>query len=145
MSLLMPSKEEMEVYVANIGIMPKHNYLIVYRKMKDSTKSFLKHFTKSSSAITGISEKPYYLIVTKNELILQGMKKHSEMIKIPRNDLKEFTICDGEGNTKVIEFNYDGEGYSFFAHKDSVDRVQYVADNLQYLDQHHWLEEIELY
>ncbi|MDQ0361435.1 hypothetical protein [Breznakia pachnodae] len=144
MSLLMPSKEEMEVYVANIGIMPKHNYLIVYRKMKDSTKSFLKHFARSASVITRGNEKPYYLIVTKNELILQEMKKHSEMIKFLREDLKEFMVSDGEGETKVIEFNYSGETYSFIAHKDSIDRVRYVADNLQYLDQHHWLEEIEL-
>lgn len=145
MSLMMPSKEEMEVYVANIGIMPKHNYLIVYRKMKGSTKSFLKHFTKPSSNVNGFIENPYYLIITKNELILQSVKKHSEMIKILRNDLKEFTVSDGEENTKVIDFNYEGEDYHFLAHKDSIDRAQYVADNLQYLDQHHWLEEIELY
>jgi hypothetical protein len=34
--------------------------------------------------------------------------------------------------------------FNFLAHKDSTGRVQYVADNLEYLDQHHWLEEIEV-
>lgn len=144
MRIMMPSKEEMEVYVATIGIMPKHNYLVVYRKMKDSAKAFFKHFTKSSSVVTGGIEKPYYLVITKKELILQEMTKHHEIIKILRNDLRDFIIRDGEENTKVIEFNYGDETFNFFAHKDSTGRVQYVADNLEYLDQHHWLEEIEV-
>jgi hypothetical protein len=139
LGLLTENQQQMEDLVRQLGYEPSHNYLLVFKRMNNGAKVAVNLLLRIPSLGTSLVEKRHLLVFTPRGIVVHRLKKNGITEVCEASKVKNFRVRDGANNSVVIDFDYEGESFSFYSYKDFSMRMKYVAENLAALSANNFM------
>lgn len=142
MRIMRPDAEEIESFMAEIELQPKHNYLCVMNKLNNVAKgAIFAGYSGPSQMLTGLVEKDHYMIITPEAIVVRQAKKDAAIQKFSKNEVHDFTVRDSKAlpERKIISFTVGGNKQEYILTLGGGGRMAYNDINFDALTTQHWL------